>query len=198
MVRANPRRYPEGMGLTRSEQMARIRGKNTSPERNLRRLLWGAGLRYRLHVKTPAGRPDIVFLGARVAVFVDGCFWHGCPDHYVRPRSSADFWAAKLAENVRRDIKQTRHLEELGWRVCRVWEHEVFEHPGRAVGRIRSAVFNRRWHPVLSWRVIRVAEIDATTDRERRYMRDLRNGCRRRTVTRRRSTKKWRVSIPIA
>src|SRR5262245_58811764 len=119
--------YPAWVALTRSEQMARIRGRNTTPELLLRRLLWEAGLRYRLHAKTPAGRPDIAFPQSRVAVFIDGCFWHGCPDHYVRPRSSSEFWSRKLAENVRRDATQTRRLEALGWRVCRFWEHEIFE-----------------------------------------------------------------------
>src|SRR5262245_51945914 len=116
--------------------MARIRPRDTSPERLLRKHLWNAGLRYRLHVPTPAGRPDIVFVSRRVAVFVDGCFFHGCPDHYVRPRSSCAFWAEKLAANVRRDIDQTRELERLGWRVCRIWEHEVFENPSRVAKRI--------------------------------------------------------------
>lgn len=185
------------MALTRSQQMSRIRGRHTGPERTLRSLLWAAGLRYRLHARTPAGRPDIVFSGAKVAVFVDGCFWHGCPNHYVRPRSSTEFWAAKLAENVHRDAEQTRRLEELGWRVCRVWEHEVFEHPDRALDRIRSAVFNPRWRPSRSWRVLKVVEVDPSADRERRYMRDLRNGTRRRNVTRRRSTRKWRVKAPM-
>ena len=182
------------MALTRSQQMSRIRGRNTKPERNLRTLLWATGLRYRLHAKTPAGRPDIVFPGAKVAVFVDGCFWHGCPDHYVRPRSSTAFWAAKLAENVRRDAKQTHRLEKLGWRVCRVWEHEVFEDPDRVVSRITGAVGNRSWRPHRSWRVYRVVELDRATDRERRYLCDLRDTTCHRAVIRRRSTRKWQVS----
>jgi DNA mismatch endonuclease (patch repair protein) len=180
------------MGLTRSEQMSRIRARDTSPEREVRRLLWKEGLRYRLHAKTPVGRPDIVFLGARVAVFVDGCFWHGCPDHYVRPRSREGFWSEKLATNVRRDIEQTRKLESLGWRVCRIWEHEVFERPVAVVAHIAAAVNGTRWRPRASWRVVRVVEVDPEADRERRFMRDLRTASRRRTVTRKRSTRKWR------
>ena len=184
------------MGLTRSQQMARIRGKNTSPEMALRRLLWRAGLRYRLHARTPAGRPDIVFPGPKVAVFVDGCFWHGCPEHYVRPRSSTDFWAKKLAKNVRRDVDQTRKLEALGWRVCRVWEHEIFEQPDNVATRVEEAVANANWRPPSSWRVYKVTEIDPANDRERRQMRDLRDSAKRRTVTKRRTTKKWRVKAP--
>src|SRR4051812_21964937 len=119
------------MALTRSEQMARIRGVNTTPELRLRARLWSTGLRYRLHLRTPAGRPDLVIPGAQVAVYIDGCQWHGCPKHYVRPRSKDEFWAAKLHENVARDLRQTQQLEALGWRVLRFWEHEVWEEPER-------------------------------------------------------------------
>ena len=108
----------------RSALMSRIRGSDTTPELLLRQRLWSDGLRYRLKYKVPAGRPDLVFPGARVVVFMDGCFWHGCPDHYVRPSSRSTFWAQKLAENVERDQRQTRELEAAGWRVIRIWEHE--------------------------------------------------------------------------
>jgi DNA mismatch endonuclease (patch repair protein) len=127
-------------------------------------------------------------------VFIDGCFWHGCPEHYVRPRSSDQFWSNKLRENVRRDADQTRRLEALGWRVCRVWEHEVFEQPMEIAARIESAVHGRGWRPGISWRVVRVVELDPQTNRERRCLRDLRNAGRRRTITRIRSTRKWRTA----
>lgn len=181
------------MGLGRSAQMARIKGRDTTPELLLRRRLWRAGLRYRLHVPTHAGRPDVVFSAARVAVFVDGCFWHGCPDHYVRPRSAGDFWASKLIENVRRDAAQTKRLEALGWRVCRIWEHEIFGAPDRAVQRVRSALLSPRWRPPVSWRVAKVVETDPRINRERRYLRDLRDSQRHRTVTQKRTTRKWRT-----
>src|SRR5262245_35460834 len=98
------------MPLSRSEQMARIRSCNTSPEILLRRALWREGLRYRLHVRTVTARPDLVLAHYRTAVFIDGCFWHGCPEHYVPPRSSSLYWAEKLATNVSRDIRQSRAL----------------------------------------------------------------------------------------
>lgn len=113
------------MALARGEQMSRIRGKNTSPEIRLRRALFSLGLRFRVHYRTPAGRADVAFPAAMVAVEVDGCFWHGCPLHYVKPRTGAAFWAAKLRTNVRRDALQVRVLEDAGWRICRFWEHEV-------------------------------------------------------------------------
>lgn len=109
--------------MSRSENMARIRGGNTKPELLLRRALWRAGLRYRVSPKGVVGRPDIVFPRRRIAVFIDGCFWHGCPQHYVRPKTRPDFWIRKLKENTTRDSFQTSELERSGWRVVRVWEH---------------------------------------------------------------------------
>ena len=178
--------------LNRSEQMSRIRSRNTIPERLLRRALWAAGFRYRLHWPTPAGRPDIVFPGTRVAVFIDGCFWHGCPDHYVRPGSREDFWSAKLAENVTRDRHQTRELEDAGWRVVRVWEHEVFERVEDIVALVRRALNDAEWSPRPDWRVVRVDEIDATARAETRFIEMLRRPHERREVTGRRVTAKWR------
>ena len=70
-------------------------------------------------------RPDFIFRPAKVALFVDGCFWHACPLHSTAPAQNAEFWAAKLAGNVRRDLAQTRALEAVGWRVVRIWEHEL-------------------------------------------------------------------------
>lgn len=140
----------------RSDAMSRIRGKNTKPEVLLRKSLWARGLRYRLHRATPAGRPDIVFPGPRVAIFVDGCFWHGCPAHYVPPRSREAFWARKLKTNVERDQRQTRELERSGWRVMRVWEHEVESNVSAITLRIGSMVqcIAHTSH-VTSWRVVR-------------------------------------------
>jgi DNA mismatch endonuclease, patch repair protein len=179
------------MGFSRSEVMSRIRGRDTEPERVLRRLLWNRGLRYRLHLRTPAGRADLVFSGPRVAVFVDGCFWHGCPEHYVRPRTSALFWADKLAANVERDVNQTSRLEEAGWRVCRFWEHEVFENPEAVADRITRAVRNQRWRPAMSWRVDQVNVVDSDTDLERRFLRELRDREKPRKAIRQRTTRKW-------
>lgn len=179
------------MGLSRSEQMARIRGRNTKPEAVLRKLVWAKGLRYRLHGRVEGCRPDLVFMGARVVVFVDGCFWHGCPDHYVRPRSRDRFWHRKLVENVERDMRQTAKLEEAGWRVCRLWEHEVFENPHGAADLAESAVCDERWVRRRSWRVVKVDPLPGNEDRERRHFRELRNRARPRSEVRKRSTKKW-------
>ena len=103
------------------------RGRDTSPEMALRRAVHALGLRYRVNrrpLKSVRRTADLVFPSAHVAVFVDGCFWHGCPDHYVAPKANADFWAAKLKGNRARDLETDVTLEREGWTVIRVWEHE--------------------------------------------------------------------------
>lgn len=109
----------------RSEMMSRIRGKNTIPEINLRSAAWALGLRYRLHRRLGTTRPDMIFIGAKVAVFVDGCFWHGCPAHCVMPKNNREFWQKKLSRNIQRDAEATLALTAAGWHVLRFWEHEI-------------------------------------------------------------------------
>jgi DNA mismatch endonuclease (patch repair protein) len=102
-------------------------GRDSGPEMALRRELHRRGRRFRKHYRPLAGvrcTPDIVFTRARVAIFVDGCFWHSCPDHATMPRSNAAWWEAKLKGNVERDRRNDADLEASGWKVLRVWEHE--------------------------------------------------------------------------
>lgn len=125
--------------LTKSEQMARVRSKNTGLEVQLRRALWASGLRYRVHADLP-GTPDVAFPSARVAVFIDGCFWHGCPEHYTPPARNAEFWRRKLERNLERDRRADAELAAFGWAVLRVWEHELHEDIDRVVAKIRAAI----------------------------------------------------------
>lgn len=171
--------------------MSRIRPTHTSPERLLRLFLWRAGARYRLHDSTPLGRPDLVFRKRQVAVFIDGCFWHGCPEHYVFPRSRTDFWLQKLKTNVERDCRQTRGLEELGWRVYRLWEHQVFESPGTSARGVLDALESEMWIPDEQWRVICVERLDQEGLLERRHLRELRGARNDQTRIRHRTTHKW-------
>ena len=180
------------MALTRSEQMARIKGRNTQPELVLRRALAAEGVRLATPGPAPVGRPDLVLARPMVAVFIDGCFWHGCPEHYVRPRSRGEFWSAKLRGNVDRDRRQTLALEEAGWRVVRIWEHEVFECLENVVARVLAAQGPRRPARRTSWRVDQVELVDAATDLELQHLVDLRDADRRETRERVRSTAKWR------
>ena len=110
--------------LRRMKRQAR---RDTKPEMALRRELHRLGLRYRVDRKVlPAvqRRADVVFLGPRIAVFVDGCFWHSCPTHATRPKANAEWWSEKLSRNVTRDRDTDRQLEAAGWTVVRMWEHE--------------------------------------------------------------------------
>ena len=109
----------------RSAIMRAVRTRDTAPEVRLRKALWAAGLRYRLQYPIGGIRPDIVFVAPRVAVFVDGCFWHGCPVHYQAPRSNVDFWERKLQANQARDHRVYRELRDYRWTVLRFWECEV-------------------------------------------------------------------------
>lgn len=113
--------------LTRSENMARIRGKDTQPEMKVRRACWAAGLRYRLHDKRLPGHPDLVFPGRRTVVFVHGCFWHcheGCSNFRI-PKTRTEWWAAKLARNKARDADVRAQLKAMGWDVVVIWECEA-------------------------------------------------------------------------
>lgn len=125
---------------TVSDRMRRQAVKDTAPEMALRRALHAAGARYRVHRRPLPERrvtADIVFTKAKVAVFLDGCFWHCCPEHGTRPKTNADWWAAKLDRNVERDREADRRLAESGWTVIRVWEHE---HATEAAQRILKVI----------------------------------------------------------
>ncbi|CAL9429731.1 hypothetical protein SUDANB99_02019 [Streptomyces sp. enrichment culture] len=121
---------PEGSwasSAARRRNMQAIRSRDTKPEQLVRRLLHAQGLRYRVAARPiPALRrtADIVFRPAKVAVFIDGCYWHGCPEHYVAPRTNPGFWSDKVARNIARDRDTDQQLTAAGWTVLRFWEHE--------------------------------------------------------------------------
>ena len=118
----------------RSENMRRIRSKHTSPEMIVRRLVHGMGFRYRLHVPTLPGKPDLVLWRLKRIIEVRGCFWHqhrGCIDSHI-PKSRISYWRPKLARNQRRDKENARVLRKLGWRVLVLWECQV-RRPGRTL-----------------------------------------------------------------
>lgn len=110
----------------RSERMSRVRGRNNaSTELRLVALLRRFRIRgWRRGAPLP-GKPDLVFPREKVAVFVDGCFWHGCPEHYRRPKSNHEFWDGKVRGNIKRDEEVSQTLAARGWAVVRIWEHEV-------------------------------------------------------------------------
>ncbi|WP_419705844.1 very short patch repair endonuclease [Promicromonospora sp. NFX87] len=113
-----------------SARMSRQARKDTAPELALRRELHRRGLRYRVEYPVPdrpRRRMDIAFTRVKIAVFVDGCFWHACPVHGTSPRANGDWWAAKLSRNIARDRDTDARLAGLGWTVVRAWEHELAE-----------------------------------------------------------------------
>jgi DNA mismatch endonuclease (patch repair protein) len=125
--------------------MSRIRGRNTRPELALRRALFVAGARgYRVHANLP-GRPDVVFTRVRLAVFVDGCFWHGCKKCGIpTPRTNRSYWGPKLERNRARDRRTNRKLRVSGWSVLRFWEHQVAADPEACAARVMRRLQGRR------------------------------------------------------
>jgi DNA mismatch endonuclease (patch repair protein) len=126
-----------------SARLSKQRRRDTKPEVALRRELHRRGLRYfvdRAPLKGLRRRADLVFPRRKVAVYVDGCFWHSCPEHATKPRNNAQWWADKLAGNVARDRDTDARLAEAGWTVVRVWEHEAV---GEAADQVERAVGRR-------------------------------------------------------
>lgn len=123
--------------------MAAQPSKNTNIELRLRSILHARGLRYRIHLRPVVGHrrtADVVFTRSKVAVYVDGCFWHGCPQHGTWPKRNAEFWREKIETNIRRDRATDAALIEAGWTPVRVWEHD---HPLEAADRITALVSRR-------------------------------------------------------
>lgn len=134
-------RTPTEVTAERSRVMRLVPSKNTSVERLFRKALCDAEIRgYRLHSAVLPGKPDIIFPRAKIAVFLDGCFWHGCPRCYRAPKSRTEYWSMKVARNIARDHAVVRQCREAGWRVMRFWEHQIRTAPGRAVDKLENAI----------------------------------------------------------
>lgn len=132
--------HPGSSGAEVSRRMSRLRRRDNERELSLRRALHAEGFRFRVTYPVPGARRrtiDIAFTRRRVAVFLDGCFWHGCPAHGTDPRSNSAWWAQKIAANRARDADTDEHLASLGWRVVRIWEHEDLR---EAAQRVRDAL----------------------------------------------------------
>ena len=122
--------------------MAAVKGTGSkSTEWRLRAALMRAGLSgWKMNVRDVLGKPDFLFREHKVLVFVDGCFWHGCPKHYRRPSTSQTYWDAKVARNMARDKRNRAQLKREGWRVLRFWEHEVKLSPAACAAKIKAAL----------------------------------------------------------
>jgi DNA mismatch endonuclease, patch repair protein len=129
---------------TRSRVMSRIRSRDTRPELALRRALWASGVRgWRCHTRTVAGKPDLAFTRWQIAVFVDGCFWHGHPDFFT-PGKSGSYWDAKIERTRERDRQANATLQAAGWIVLRFWDFEVEQDIDACVGSVTEALQTRR------------------------------------------------------
>lgn len=129
--------------LQTSRRMAKVRQSGTEAELALRRELYRLGLRYRVGFRV-LGKPrrvaDIAFPGRKIAVFVDGCFWHGCPQHATWPKQNAAFWREKIETNRLRDLDTNARLDAIGWRVLRFWAHESPKDAARRVAEVVAQV----------------------------------------------------------
>lgn len=140
---ATPGLRPAASSAAVLKRMVHQRRRDTRPEMAIRRLLHADGMRYRVDAALPGmrRRADLLFGSTRVAVFVDGCFWHGCLEHGTYPKNNAAWWADKIAANIERDRDTDRRLAADGWVALRIWEHEP---PEAAAARIAEIVANRR------------------------------------------------------
>lgn len=113
----------------RSKVMASIKGRNTKPEIIVRKLLWSNGHRYRIHNKKVFGIPDISNKNKKIAIFIDGCFWHGCSSCYKEPRTNVAYWRTKIMNNKKRRQEIIKKLRKDGWRILEFWEHRIIKEP---------------------------------------------------------------------
>lgn len=144
---ADPAVRPAASSPGSRRRMQATGRRDTGAELAIRKVVHAHGLRYAVDARPLADlarRADLVFRGARVAVFIDGCFWHGCPQHATWPKANADFWRKKILDNRRRDRGTDDSLRKAGWLVIRAWEHEAAE---AAAGRICEAVRGRASMP---------------------------------------------------
>ena len=135
-------RSPIPMKEITSKIMSRIKGKNTKPEIILRKEMWKNGIKgYRLHWNKAPGRPDIAFPGKKVAIFVNGCYWHRCPScNPPLPKTHQKFWKEKFEKNKKRDKKKINDLQEGGWRVLVIWECKIKENIDECLNKIKEVL----------------------------------------------------------
>ena len=122
----------------RSKIMSSIKGKNTKPEIIVRKLLWAQGIRYRIHNRKVFGTPDISIKKQKLAIFIDGCFWHGCSNCYKAPKTNSKFWKDKLEYNKHRRTIVRHELRKNDWKILEFWEHQVSKEPDKVIKRIVS------------------------------------------------------------
>ncbi len=126
--------------------MSKIRGKDTTPELALRKLLWNAGVRYRKNVKKLPGTPDLVILKYKLAIFIDGEFWHGFnwDEKKQKLKSNREYWIPKIEKNIARDASVNRKLEYMGFKIIRFWQHEIEQNPAMCYLKVIQEIEQRK------------------------------------------------------
>ncbi|MET4655480.1 DNA mismatch endonuclease (patch repair protein) [Exiguobacterium sp. PvP048] len=122
--------------VVKNKNLSKVHGKDTKMEVKVRKELWHRGLRYRKNYRKLLGTPDIAFPSIKLVIFLDSCFWHGCPTHYKEPKSNVEFWRNKIKRNRERDKEQTEHYLCEEWTILRFWEHEVNKDFNRVIEEI--------------------------------------------------------------
>lgn len=108
----------------RSLTMSKIRSKWTEHEKKIHNYLKGLKIKHKMHPKI-SGNPDIIIPDKKTAIFLHGCFWHQCPKHYIAPKTNVEYWLPKIEANIKRDLKNMKSLRKGGWRIKRIWEHDI-------------------------------------------------------------------------
>jgi len=126
----------------RSSLMSKIKAKNTTPERTIIDQLTRLGLEYQAHDRTLPGKPDVVFYSTKVAIFIDGDFWHGWHFSQWKTKLTA-WWQKKIGDNIKRDQRNMRKLRGMGWKIIRIWEHQIENDPKKAISTILSTIEQR-------------------------------------------------------
>ena len=122
----------------RSEIMGKVKNKDSKIETDFRKALWKKGFRYRKNVTNYFGKPDLVLKKHKTVIFIDSCFWHGCKKHRPLPTTNRKFWKNKINRNKERDREVSKYYRKLGWKIIRVWEHEIKNNLNRAVKKLKK------------------------------------------------------------
>jgi DNA mismatch endonuclease (patch repair protein) len=122
----------------RSDIMSKVRSKETGIEIKLRKELWKAGYRYRKNVSGYFGKPDILLKKYKAVIFIDSCFWHGCKKHGSTPQTRKKFWKEKIERNKERDKEVSKHYKKIGWKIVRIWEHDINKNIEKALNGLRN------------------------------------------------------------
>ena len=126
----------------RSEIMSKIKSKDTKIEIEFRKAIWKAGFRYRKNSKGYFGKPDLVLKKYKTVIFIDSCFWHGCKKHCRLPSTRKNYWIPKIERNKQRDKEVNQHYKKMGWKIIRVWEHNINKNLDKIIAKVNKVLNN--------------------------------------------------------